>query len=353
MNKIFKLVMAITTISTLSQAQDFHFSQFYNFGAGINPAVAGKMAEDIRATLIYRSQWRQVNSPFSTVGISADMNFIKVPAFFDRIGLGIVLLNDELPDQIFKNQYANVSLSFHKSLDAYRRHKIAVGIQPGYSIKTFNAAGRYSTADLDNNNLQQSPSGASIDPSLTSGSSFGAFALNAGLFYDFTVSEKLALGIGGSMFNITAPIESVATKSVGLYDPIRLGRRTIGTLNLAYSLSKKFTVLPALMYVYQSGSSDVNLGTALAYHLNDKKDINVYLGAWYRLNDAVIPMIGMQYKHWKGAFSYDATVSSLTDVKNDKTIRGKTVGAYEFTLTYVGFLSRAIPNQVTVPCRFF
>jgi hypothetical protein len=64
-------------------------------------------------------------------------------------------------------------------------------------------------------------------------------------------------------------------------------------------------------------------------------------------------MIGMQYKNFRGAFSYDATHSSLTDVKKIPSINASSLGAYEFTITYVGFLSRALPNDVTVPCRFF
>ena len=353
MNKFLSLAGAIAIASTTLEAQDFHFSQFYNFSAGINPAMAGKMREDVRAGLIYRNQWRQVGSPYATFGVAADMNFVNVPAFFGKLGAGIVFVNDEMPDQIFKNQHIAVSIAMHKSLDAYKRHRISVGLQPGYSRKSFNALGRYSTSDIDRNTYQIASSGNSLDPGISGNNNFGAFNLNAGLFYEFIVSDRVSIGLGASMFNITAPKESVAKSNLANYDPIRLGRRMLGTLNAAFALNDKFTLLPAVLYAYQAGAMDFNVGTAVGYHLNEQKDITVFLGGWYRMNDAAIPMIGMQYKHFKGAFSYDATISSLTDIKNAPEARGKTVGSYEFTLTYVGFLARALPNDVTVPCRFF
>lgn len=352
MNKFLKVFIAFLFTGATAQAQDFHFSQFYNFQAATNPALAGKMREDVRAGLIYRSQWRQVNSSFSTFGLAADMNFVNVPSFFDKIGAGLLFVNDELPDKIFKNQHIALALSFHKSLDAFKRHKISLGVQPGYTQKGFNSALRYSSADINTNTFTYN-NGPSVDPSIGGNNNFSAFNLNAGLFYDFTVSEKLSIGLGGSMFNITAPKESVAKQNSFTYDPARLGRRVLTTLNASYVISPKITLLPAVLYTFQLGATDFNLGTAVGYHFNSKKDITLFVGAWYRMKDAAIPMLGMQYKHIKAAFSYDATMSSLTDLKNAPNIRGKVVGAYEFTLTYVGFLSRALPNDVTVPCRFF
>ncbi len=353
MNKFLSLACAIAIASTTVEAQDFHFSQFYNFPGAINPAHAGRMKEDIRGGLIYRSQWKQVNAPYSTFGAAVDMNFVKVPAFFDKIGAGILFVNDELPDKIFKNQQFSVSLAMHKSLDAFKRHRISFGIQPGYSIKSFVSNGLYSSVDIDRSTYTP-PSGSFIskDQAITGNNNYGAFNLNAGLFYDFTVSEKFSIGLGGSLFNITSPKESIV-KNINNYDPTRLGRRLLSTFSLAYRMNDQFTLLPAVMYMQQQGASDINIGTALGYHLNPNKDITVFVGGWYRLSDAAIAMVGMQYKHVKVAFSYDATVSSFKDVRNAPNVSSKSVGAYEITLTYVGFLSRALPNEVTVPCRFF
>lgn len=343
---------AVVIASTAAEAQDFHFSQFYNFPGAINPAHAGRMREDIRAGLIYRSQWRQVNAPYATFGAAADMNFVRVPAFFDKIGAGLLFVNDELPNKIFKNQQFSVTLAAHKSLDEFKRHRISLGVQPGYSIKSFVSNGMYSSVDIDRVNYTR-PTGSSIDQGIIGNNNYGAFNLNAGLFYDFTVSEKFSIGLGGSLFNITAPKESVV-KNINNYDPTRLGRRLLSTFSLAYKMNDQFTLLPAVMYMQQQGASDFNIGTALGYHLNPNKDITVFVGGWYRLSDAAIAMVGMQYKHVKVAFSYDATVSSFKDVKKaPANVSAKSVGAYEITLTYVGFLSRALPNEVTVPCRFF
>jgi type IX secretion system PorP/SprF family membrane protein len=354
MNKFLRISGVLILLSTAIQAQDFHFSQFYNFTTAINPAMAGRMREDIRVGLIYRNQWKQVNSPYTTFGVAADMNFVNVPAFLDKLGATVMLINDEMPDKIFKNQFVYVGLAAHKSLDAFKRHRISLGVQPGFAQKSFNSSGLFSTEDIDRNNFT-TPTGSftSADQGISGNNKSSAFSLNAGLFYDYKISERLTIGLGASMFNITAPKESVVKNTLFSYDPARLGRKIVGTASASIAVHKKISLLPAVMYATQSGATDLNMGAALGYHFNSTKDITLFLGSWYRLGDAIIPMIGMQYKNFRGAFSYDATHSSLTDVKKIPSINASSLGAYEFTITYVGFLSRALPNDVTVPCRFF
>lgn len=140
MNKFLRLTGSILLLSIATYAQDFHFSQFYNFTQAINPAMAGRMREDVRVSLIYRNQWKQVNAPYSTFGLSADMNFVNVP-YFDKIGASLLLVNDELPDKIFRNQFVYLTVAAHKSLDAFKRHRISLGLQPGIAQKIYQYCG--------------------------------------------------------------------------------------------------------------------------------------------------------------------------------------------------------------------
>jgi hypothetical protein len=55
---------------------------------------------------------------------------------------------------------------------------------------------------------------------------------------------------------------------------------------------------------------------------------NLYLGAWYRFNDAVIPYVGLEFNNLLLGFSYDVNVSSLKSATASK-------GGTEISLIYI------------------
>ncbi|MCB9047123.1 MAG: type IX secretion system membrane protein PorP/SprF [Chitinophagales bacterium] len=54
------------------QAQDVHFTQFNAAPLILNPAFTGNFDGKMRASAIYRDQWRSVTVPFKTIAISVD-----------------------------------------------------------------------------------------------------------------------------------------------------------------------------------------------------------------------------------------------------------------------------------------
>jgi hypothetical protein len=57
-------------------------------------------------------------------------------------------------------------------------------------------------------------------------------------------------------------------------------------------------------------------------------------GAYYRVNDAVIPMVGFQQNGYRLTFSYDATASSLSKYN-------ATRGAYEVSIVKQGLVDKS------------
>ena len=113
------------------------------------------------------------------------------------------------------------------------------------------------------------------------------------------------------------------------------------------------------MMVYQAKASEINLGLYGAYTFNPEKTLptTAFIGAWGRTKDALIAMTGLKWGHYQLAFSYDFTLSTLRDVRNAPTPmisrERANVGAWEISFIYVGFLKRALPNETTIPCKFF
>ncbi len=325
-------------------AQDFHYSQFYNTPIAQNPAFTGKFPADYRVGGAYRSQWRQINATFATTSVFADVNYRLDEAGIHKVGVGLMVVNDQLGDGIYSNQYYLASGAYHRVLDRLRRHKVSTGIQLGFVQKNINDQNLYFASQIDNYQVTTNPSGEN------SALSFGYINFNAGAVWDYDVNARLDIYLGASIYNINRPKETILSSSN------RLNYRTNYNLGANYQLTRSVSLLPAIQFTQQMKAIDFAPGAAVGYSiLNGKlKTGTVMLGYWYRTRDASIIYGGLKYKHYQLGLSYDITNSSLNDIKKVPEIgRTKNVGAFEITFIYLGFLKRALPNELTVPCRFF
>jgi type IX secretion system PorP/SprF family membrane protein len=347
------VIAMLVLFSAEGLAQDIHFSQFYNSPLTLNPAMTGLFKQDYRASLLYRSQWKQINAAFISKAFAGDINFIVNPDKSDRIGVGIFVLNDKIGSGIMNNNTALFSFAYHKGLDATKRHRLSVGLQSGYVQKSID----YSSFTY-NSQFNNSIVDPGYDPSLASGeplgrTNFNYVNLNAGVVWTFKLNEKVDLQNGVSFFNIIKPKESFV-QSLLVEDKNKLKSRFTYSGTMNYKLSEKISLHPAVLVMTQTRVMDFNVGSSVGYSFPGSKGTMVQGGVWYRMSDAVVFMAGMRYKNWNLGVSYDKTTSGLNDVKKTPQVKKHShVGAFEFTLTYYGFFKRPLPNQMTIPCRFF
>ena len=341
------LILLLFLIVNIANAQDYHFSQFFNTPLAQNPALTGKFREDYRIGGVYRNQWKQINASFASTGIFADVNFRKNISSPNKIGVGVMVINDELGDDQYRNQYYQLSLAYHKTLDRLKRNRLSGGLQIGYVNKNLNTDNLIFNSQYNGWQQTNNPSGE-----ILSGNSLGYVNVNTGLFWDCVISSKFDFYVGVSLFNLTQPKEQLVVAG----ESNKLGIRQNYNIGANYMLTKNISLLPAIQITRQLKAMDFNLGGAIGYSVISGKlnQGTVMLGAWYRTQDAVNVYGGIKYKNYQLGMSYDITVSSLNNIKNAPDIgRSKNVGAFEITLIYVGFLKRAVPNDLTVPCRFF
>jgi hypothetical protein len=95
-------------------------------------------------------------------------------------------------------------------------------------------------------------------------------------------------------------------------------------------LNESWIVSPGAYFTTQAKASELNAGLHVNYNLSGNGEHQLIGGVYYRAGDAVIPMIGYQWKNFRFMFAYDATVSSLGNYNN-------LYGATEFALQYNGF----------------
>jgi type IX secretion system PorP/SprF family membrane protein len=336
-----------------SFSQDIHFSQFYNSPLTLNPGMTGLFKQDYRASILYRSQWKQINAAFISKAFAGDINFIVNQHKGDKLGVGIFVVNDKIGSGIINNNTALFSLAYHKTLDATKRHRLSLGIQSGYVQKSID----YSSF-LYNSQFNNSIVDPGYDPDISSGeplgrTNFSYVNLNAGAVWSFKVNEKTDLQTGVSMFNLLKPKESFV-QSLMVADKDKLKGRFTWSGTMKYQINEKISLHPAILVMRQTKVYDFNMGSSVGYTFKGSNGTMIQAGLWYRMADAVILMTGLRYKNWNVGLSYDKTTSGLNDVKKTPQVKKHShVGAFEITLTYYGFFKRPLPHQMTIPCKFF
>lgn len=352
MKKMKRLITAASFLvaSFNLTAQDLHFSQFFNTPVALNPALTGFIKQDFRMNAIYRNQWKQANAQFATTAFAADGNIRPAKLNGDMIGAGIFLFNDQMGNQTVTNNSIYLSGSYIKTLDAQKRHKVSLGAQLGLVQKS-----------IDYNNLyfDQQIIDYKVDMSAASGESgfenkFSYLNLNVGAFYRFKVSGGTDVHLGFSAFNLLKPKENFVQQALET-DVNQLRNRGIINLGLRQRLLNNLWIRPEILIMLQSKASDKNLGGMLEYALTGNPDLLLLqAGAWYRTRDAFILYGGVKYHNILVGISYDMTNSSLVEIRDTPEVSDKAkIGAFEITLTYLGFFKRALPYEHTVPCRFF
>ena len=158
------------------------------------------------------------------------------------------------------------------------------------------------------------------------------FDLNAGVSYNL-ISDKKAFFAGLSVYNILQHEENVTG------DEFRLPTRFNFQAGAQFFLREKDKVYMSLTTMLQGKATEITLGGAYGLLLSEVGRNELIGGAWYRYKDAVIPYIGYQSDNFQFGFSYDFTVSSLSN--------GGIKNAYEMTLLFRATDKRELKTHIS------
>jgi len=302
-------------------AQDPHFSQFFSSPLTLNPAFTGKFDGNYRVSGDYRNQWPTINNAFTTATASIDFHILKdrIPSN-DAWGIGFMAYNDNSAAGAVNFNYATISTAYHKGLDEEGYHQISAGFQLTYANMLIN------TADLKFEDQLTSNGFTGITNEIFNNSTLKSnyIDLNAGILYNGSTTDRNNFYFGLSLYHITRPkqqftggyfaLPSRATIHAGTYFPI--GENN--TLHLSALQS------------FQGGSTETVLGGAFQLVANNKTDqpASVYIGSWIRLNDAIIPYIGLEFAGMRLGATYDINTSALKTATQGQ-------GGFEISLIYI------------------
>lgn len=336
--KKISLIFGMLFAALLARAQDPNFSQFFASPLTLNPALTGKFDGSFRVAGNYRNQWPTINNAFVTKTASIDFGILKnrIPEI-DQMGVGVLGFTDRAGDGVLVTNAAALSLSYHKGLDENGFHSIGAGFQGGYVNKRLDVTKVVFEDELTPLGFVPGTTGEIFNNRQVNVSYVD---VNAGILYNGSTNGYNNFYIGASMYHINRPKESFQGGQF-LLSP-RTTLQAGATLPVGPYNSLHFSAIHSM----QAKATNTVAGGAFSYNVNntDVNPTNVFLGAWYRVNDAIIPYVGLEFGGLQIGVTYDANTSSLRPATNTR-------GGMEISLIYIKKPSD--PNAKKLNCPRF
>lgn len=304
-----------------STAQDPHFSQFFSSPLTLNPAFTGKFFGTYRVAGNYRNQWPTINNAFTTATVSADFHIMQNRiAGNDTWGVGFMGFNDNSANGAINFNYASVSTAYHKGLDEDGLHQLGAGFQVTYANTLIN------TANLTFEDQLTSSGFTGVSSEIFNGASLKSnyIDVNAGILYNGSTAERNNFYFGISMYHINRPKQSF-TGAQYVLNP-----RTTFHGGAYFPLQQSSTLHVSAMQMIQGSISETLVGGAIQLNATPgaPKPTSFYFGSWVRLNDAIIPYLGLEFDDFRIGATYDYNSSSLKTASQNR-------GGIEISLIYI------------------
>lgn len=336
--KMKKTVIAFTLvfISVLAFGQDRNFTQFYASPLNFNPALTGAFEGRHRVIMNYRNQWQSIlPDPFTTTGVSFDMNFkpYKVQTQPDKFGVGLTFFSDKVGPSEFSTNQIGFSGAYHKALDSDGDHYLSGGFQFGVTQKTLAYDGLSFNDQFNGSTGYVLPTGEQLpENSLAFGD------LSAGLQWSYSPKDRMLVYAGLAFHHITQPNMSFYEDDEDIVLDSRLHTKIAGHFGLQIPFGEKLSLQPRVMAYKQGTHLEINTGANVSLSLSDYNDTNLILGGWFRpvsdieeefALDAAVLLVGFQMSGLQVGVSYDVNTSNLSNATNGR-------GALEFSVMYIG-----------------
>lgn len=301
-------------------AQDIHLSQFNSSPQNLNPAQTGLFDGDWRFVGNHRSQWSAIPVPYKTYSLSTDTRLKK--KFLEGIpALGLLINTDKAGDSKFSTTQVSFSGAYIKNIGTDSTHFVSIGVQPGFTTKSFNINALTFDNQYDGDNY---------NAAMSSGENFSKtrityLDLGGGLTYLWRKTQRTQANFGLSAFHLNMPKQSFFSDK-----DIRLDIKTTINGIAEFPVASQLDLVPSVLYQRQGKYKETVIGLFGKYFLQPVNGMTTAfsLGSFYRLKDAFIIAANMEYRSFNVGLSYDVNTSKLTEATNNR-------GGFEISVIYI------------------
>lgn len=307
MKNLYIIIILLLSYQS-SIGQDARFSQYLSAPLLLNPALTGITDKDVRVVANYRTQWSFLENPYRTTALSVDAR----PVMFknrDFFNVGLLVMNDRAGEINYSQNGAYLSLAYSKNFSSSprRSHYLTLGFQGGYLSNRF---------DISKIEV--------VDPSQLAINVTRMDYLDVavgGLWFYATQDFNVYLGV--SAYHLNKPLLSLSTNS----DETLYQRQSVHAGG-EWKVGRALSLLPSALYQRQGEMQEIVVGTWLLLGENQRQEETaLFIGGWYRVEDAFIISTRLDYQDFSFILSYDANTSTLVEAS-----RG--FGAVEVSVQY-------------------
>ncbi|MES2591256.1 MAG: PorP/SprF family type IX secretion system membrane protein [Bacteroidota bacterium] len=323
LRSIYTYILILTAcclFPTTAVSQDIHFSQFNSSPQNLNPSQTGLFNGDWRFVGNQRNQWAAIPVPYKTYSISADTR-LKLKLKNAVPAVGLLIDTDKSGDSKFSTTQIALSAAYIKKLNPDSTQFISIGVQPGFTTKSFNVNALTFDNQYDGDNY---------NAALGSGESFSktriTYAdLGGGATYLWRKNNRTQAALGIAALHINRPKQSFFTNK-----EIRLDMKTTINGIVQFPVAPQLDILPSVMYQRQGKYRETLMGLFGKYYLQPVNGLTtaVSLGGFYRMKDAFIAAASLEYRSFTVGLSYDVNTSKLTEATNNR-------GGFEVSIIYI------------------
>lgn len=320
--KYWLVALAALVCSTATVAQDIHFSQFFEAPLLRNPSLAGIYSGDVRVQAVYRDQWNSVTTAYKTGSLNAEYK-MPVGKSHDFLTAGLQIMYDKAGTAVLSSTHVLPAINYHKSLSNDVNRYLSLGFMAGPVQRRIDRSKITTNSQYDG--LGDGENFESNNYTYFDG------AVGMSFNSQLTGKQEDNFYIGLAYHHFNKPKNSFYRNSVFTLEP-----KWVGSVGVRFGVTPTSYITLQADHSVQGEFNETVAGALYGIKLAEGQDGHKYTlhgGAFLRMNDALIPVVKLDYNPFSVSFSYDANISKL---KTSSLGRG----GFELGVSYVGFIER-------------
>jgi type IX secretion system PorP/SprF family membrane protein len=318
----FYLVAGCLCLSLFSFSQDIHFSQFFETPLLRNPSLTGIYSGDIRVQGVYRNQWSSVTNAYQTASVNGEYK-TPVGKGNDFATIGLEIFYDKAGTIGWTSTHILPALNYHKSLSNDKNRYLSLGFMGGPVQRRFDRSKMTTNSTYDG--LGDGETFPQAQYTYLDGS--------VGMSYNSSMNDNPHNNffIGAAYHHFNRPNNSFYRNAT-----IELHPKLVFSAGAKFSVTDYSTLTLQADHSIQGGFKETVAGALYGLQIGDYPDqpqYAIYGGIFFRWNDAMIPVIKLDYSPYSVALSYDANISKLKPSSYGR-------GGFELSISYVGLLNK-------------
>ena len=322
LNMKIGLALVAVMSSMASLAQDIHFSQFFEAPLLRNPSLAGIYTGDIRVQAVYRDQWNSVTTAYKTGSLNAEYK-MPVGKGDDFLTTGLQIMYDKAGTAVLSATHILPALNYHKSLSTETNRYLSLGFMAGPVQRRIDRSKMTTNSQYDGMG----------DGENFESNSYTYFDGAVGMSFNSQLTDNkddnFFIGLAYHHFN--KPKNSFYRNETFTLQP-----KYVGSIGVKFGVTDISYITLQADHSIQGDFKETVGGALYGVKLVEGQEGYLYTlhaGAFLRVEDAIIPVVKLDYNPFSVSLSYDVNISKLRTSSMGR-------GGFELGISYMGFVER-------------